>query len=115
MENKCSSPVLNSFSAWSPRPPFERSVRRMRLTVRVTPRSSADRIEGFGAGGDLRVRVTAAPADGQANDAVIKLLAKALGVPPRDVVLVAGAAARNKVFDVPLAQEAITQRLAPRL
>ena len=115
MENKCSSPVFNSFSAWSPRHPFERSVRRMRLTVRVTPRSSADRIDGFGADGVLRLRVTAAPADGQANDAVIKLLANALGVPPRDVALVAGATARNKVFEVPLTHEAITERLAPRL
>jgi len=83
----------------------------VRLTVRVTPRSAADRVEGFDAAGTLRVRVTAPPAEGAANAAVVKLLAKALGLPPRDVVLVSGATAREKVFDVPLDLRAVQARL----
>lgn len=87
----------------------------MRISVRVTPRSSADRIDGFDEAGVLRLRVTAAPADGQANEAVIRVLAKALGIPPRDVVLVGGASSRNKVFEVPLTREGLAERIAPHL
>jgi uncharacterized protein (TIGR00251 family) len=73
-----------------------------RLSVRVTPRSGRDAVEGFDAGGTLRVRVTAAPADGAANAAVAKLLARALDVPGRDILLVSGATARQKVFEIPI-------------
>ncbi|MCZ2108981.1 MAG: DUF167 family protein [Dehalococcoidia bacterium] len=83
-----------------------------RLHVHVTPRSSREAIEGFDAGGVLRVRVSAPPADGAANAAVAKLLAKALGLPGRDVVLVAGAAARQKTFEVALPGEEVRERLA---
>lgn len=86
----------------------------MRLAVRVTPRSTRDAVEGFDAEGTLRVRVTAAPADGAANAAVARLLAKALGLPSRDVVLVSGTTARQKLFDVPLDVAEIRRRLEAR-
>ena len=86
----------------------------MRLAVRVTPRSTRDAVEGFDDEGALRVRVTAAPADGAANAAVARLLAKALGLPGRDVVLVSGTTARQKLFDVPLDVAEIRRRLEPR-
>ena len=82
-----------------------------RLSVRVTPRAARDGIDGFDPEGVLRVRVTAPPADGQANAAVAKLLSRALSIPSRDVVLVSGAASRQKVFDLPLAQEQVLARL----
>jgi uncharacterized protein (TIGR00251 family) len=82
-----------------------------RLAVRVTPRASADRIDGFDPEGRLRVRVTAAPADGAANAAVAKLLAKTLGLPGRDVMLVSGATAREKLFEVPLDEGQLRERL----
>lgn len=85
----------------------------MRLAVRVTPRSSRDAVEGFDADGRLTVRVTAAPTDGEANAAVTRLLAKALSLPPRDVVLVSGASARLKVFEVPLDPDQLQSRLSP--
>ena len=68
----------------------------MLVALRVTPRSSRDAIEGADDEGAIRVRVTAAPADGAANEAVIKLLAKTLGVPKGAVTLVAGATSRHK-------------------
>ncbi len=77
------------------------------LRVRVTPRASRDAIAGFDDAGRLRIRVTAPPADGAANAAVTKLLAKALGLAPRDVVLVRGATSRDKVFEVPLTEAQI--------
>lgn len=82
-----------------------------RLAVRVTPRASRDAIEGFDADGVLRVRVTAPPADGAANAAVAKLLARALGIPPRDLVLVSGATARQKVFEVEADEGEVRRRL----
>jgi hypothetical protein len=73
-----------------------------RLRVRVTPRGGADRIDAIQtdeAGHSLvRVRVRAAPADGEANAAVIKLLARALGLPRSRLDLVAGATSRTKTI-----------------
>ena len=83
-----------------------------RLIVRVTPRAARDRIDGFGVDGELRLRVTAAPADGEANAAIVKLLARALGLPPRDIVLISGATARRKSFEVPLSEAEIAERIA---
>ncbi|MCB1411327.1 MAG: DUF167 domain-containing protein, partial [Rhodobacteraceae bacterium] len=46
----------------------------------------------------IRVYVTVVPEDGKANKAVIRLLAKALGVPKSSLTLIRGATARDKVF-----------------
>jgi uncharacterized protein len=46
------------------------------------------------------VRVTAAPVDGAANAAMIRLVAAAIGVPRTRVALVVGAASRRKVIEV---------------
>lgn len=83
-----------------------------RLTVRVIPRAARDRIDGFDAAGVLHLRVTAPPAGGEANAAVVKLLARALGLPARDVVLVSGATARRKTFEVALSEVDAANRLA---
>lgn len=70
-----------------------------RISVRLTPRGGRDAIEGW-EGDVLHVRVSAPPVDGKANDALVRLLAKALGVAPSRVTLVAGAQARVKVVEV---------------
>jgi len=69
------------------------------LHVRVQPRARRNEVVGW-QGPTLRVRVTAAPADGEANRAVTDLLADVFGVPPSSITLVRGAAARDKVFRV---------------
>jgi uncharacterized protein YggU (UPF0235/DUF167 family) len=82
----------------------------VRFAVRLTPRSSANRVDGV-IDGVLRLRVTAPAVDGQANIALLHLLADALGVAPRDVRLIAGAASRHKLVVVEGADpEAIVAR-----
>jgi hypothetical protein len=70
------------------------------LAVRVTPKGGRDAIEGIAELADgscvLKLRVRAAASEGEANAAVIRLLAGALGVPARDVSLVAGGRGRIK-------------------
>ena len=73
------------------------------LAVRLTPKGGRDSIDGIELLADgrsvLKARVRAAPSEGEANDALCRLLAKAVGVPPRDVALTAGATARIKRLD----------------
>ncbi len=70
------------------------------LTVRLTPKGGRETIDGTALLADgrciLKVRVRAAPSEGEANQALCRLIAKALGVPPRDVAIAAGATARIK-------------------
>ena len=65
------------------------------LLVRVRPRSAREGIVGVREGA-LLVGVAAPPVDGEANAAVARLLARALGVPPSGVQVLRGAASRGK-------------------
>jgi uncharacterized protein (TIGR00251 family) len=67
------------------------------LAVKVQPRASRDEI-GEPLGNELRIKVTAPPVDSAANEAVVKLLAKTLGVGRGSVELVRGQTSRHKVF-----------------
>lgn len=64
--------------------------------VRVAPRASRNAIKGV-EDGVLKVALTAAPVEGAANAALVKLLSKALGVSKSSVWIVRGEHARNKV------------------
>ena len=68
--------------------------------MRLTPKGGRDAIDGIEQLADgrsvLKARVRAAPSEGEANAALCRLIARALGVPPRDVTLTAGATARIK-------------------
>jgi len=70
------------------------------VVVRLTPRGGRDAVDGIEQRADgqcvLKARVRAAATEGDANDALIALLAHAAGVPRRDVELVSGASARIK-------------------
>ena len=69
-----------------------------RLAVRVSPGASADAVTLPPAGGAIAVRVTAPPEEGKANDAVLRLLARALQRPPSSLELVRGATGRTKLI-----------------
>lgn len=75
-----------------------------RLTVRVQPKASADRIEDWAeddAGRKfLKVRVRAVPEDGKANSAVQKLVANWLGLPKSAVRVVTGGKTRLKGLEI---------------
>lgn len=71
----------------------------VRFSVRVQPRSSRSGIDGVH-GDALRVRVNAPPVEGAANEAVVEVVAKALGVPRRSVSIVSGQGSRSKVVEV---------------
>jgi uncharacterized protein (TIGR00251 family) len=75
------------------------SAKGLRFLVRVQPRASRTEIAGVH-GGALKVRVTAPPVAGAANDAVVALIAVALGVPRSRVRIVSGPAARLKTVEV---------------
>ena len=64
------------------------------------------------AGASWRVRVAAATADGAANDAVIRLLSNALGVPRRAVAIASGATGRHEMVEIEGVAAAAIERLA---
>jgi hypothetical protein len=75
------------------------------LAVRVTPRSAKPGIGGWRTDADgrdeLEVRVAEAPADGAANEALIRLLAKALGISRSELAIISGATSRHKRVAIP--------------
>jgi uncharacterized protein (TIGR00251 family) len=95
--------------------PFTVAADGVRLAVRLTPKASSARIVGLiedGAGGvALKVAVTAAPEAGKANDALLALLAKTLGLKRRDLTLALGAADRRKLVHVQGDPAALTRHL----
>ena len=70
----------------------------MRIHVRVIPRSSKNLIEWEEGG--LKVRLTAPPVDGAANEALVALLAQCLAVHKRDIQIVRGTSGRNKIVEI---------------
>ena len=80
-----------------------------RLSVRIVPRASRDVVVGM-RGGALLVRVTAPPVDGAANEALIRVLARRLGVTKGAVSIASGKTSKLKVVVVQGLAEAETLR-----
>jgi uncharacterized protein (TIGR00251 family) len=72
------------------------SFSNVRFAVRLTPRSTVERVEDA-TDGVLKVRVMAPAVEGSANASLIRLLADELGIARRDVRIVAGASSRQKL------------------
>ena len=66
----------------------------------MTPRGGRDAIDGWTDDGILRVKVAAAPVTGKANEAVVRVIARAAGVPISRVRIVSGSSSRTKVIEV---------------
>ncbi len=71
----------------------------MKLHVLVKPNAREEKIEQVDET-TLNVRVKAAPVDGKANEAVIKLLAKQYAIPKSRIRLLSGAKGKHKVFEM---------------
>ncbi|MET3971096.1 MULTISPECIES: DUF167 domain-containing protein [Bradyrhizobium] len=84
--------------------PWRYSVAGISIALRVTPRGGRDDIDGIEQLADgrsvLKVRVRAIADGGEANKAVLVLLAKSLGVPKASVKLLSGATSRLKQIAV---------------
>jgi len=89
----------------------------MRLFVRLTPKSSVERIDGWDQDEKgrrfLKVRVRAAPIEGRANEALIAFLAKSLKLPKSRLSLVAGDTARLKQIEIDGLDEVELAELLP--
>ncbi len=69
----------------------------VRLAVRVQPRAKRTEVRGMRAG-ELVVAVTAPPADGAANAALVKCLAQRLAIAKSRIELVRGTRGRSKLL-----------------
>lgn len=71
----------------------------IRFEIRVQPRSSQNQI--IGAVGDaIKVKLTAPPVEGQANQSLIAFLADVFSVPKRNVSIIKGDTSRNKIVEI---------------
>jgi len=86
----------------------------LRLAVRLTPRGGRDAFDGFSEDETgrpvLKARVSAPPVDGAANAALVKLAAKALGLPRSAVRIASGETARLKILEIDGLDEAEVRR-----
>ncbi len=81
------------------------------IRLKVVPGSSRSAIAGW-LGERLKVRVAAPPEAGKANEAVRRLLAEALGVPPRQVAIIAGESTPEKTVRISgVSADHVAQRL----
>lgn len=81
------------------------------IKVKLLPRSSRNHIAGK-EGNRYKIKVTAPPVDGKANEALIKLLAKNLGIPGRDIEILSGHTSRLKTIRI---QDLSTGDISDRL
>jgi uncharacterized protein (TIGR00251 family) len=70
------------------------------LAIRVTPRASHNEIVEILADGTIKIRLTAPPVEGKANQALIEFLSGVLGVPSARIEIVAGSTGRDKLVSV---------------
>jgi len=81
----------------------------MRLIIHLTPKASHNKIEGWDLDAKnqqiLRVRVTAIPEDGKANEALIKLLSKTLHISQSRISLIRGSTSRVKHLEIDMVEK----------
>lgn len=82
------------------------------LSIRVQPRASRNAIVGW-EGEALKVRLTAPPVEGEANEACLDFLAKLLDLAPSRLAIIQGARSRNKVIRITgLTQDEVRAKLS---
>jgi len=84
----------------------------MILSVHLIPNASRNEIAGW-TDGALKIRVTAPPIEGRANDALIHFLADALDLAPSEVEIEKGATSKYKRIKIPMTEEDVKHLLIP--
>lgn len=99
----------------APASPFQAVAEGVRVHVRLSPRAARTACAGLVADPAgavaLKIAVPAPPADGQANAALIRFLAREWRLPRRAFTLIAGASGRRKTLLVAGAAEPLMARL----
>ncbi len=72
----------------------------MKIKIRVLPRSSKNEVVGEMADGVLKVKLTAPPVDGKANESLINLLSEHFKKPKSKIKIAAGATSKNKTVEI---------------
>lgn len=86
------------------------------LAIRVTPRASQNEIVEILSDGTVRIRLTAPPTEGKANQALIEFLAEVLDIAPSKIEIVAGTTGRDKLVSIlDLDAETVHQRILQHL
>jgi hypothetical protein len=67
--------------------------------LRVKPRAQRDRLK-IGSSGELILELHAPPVEGEANEACVKFVARAAGVPKSNVTILAGQQSRRKLLKI---------------
>jgi hypothetical protein len=80
------------------------------LVVRIQPRASKNEIIPM-EGGALKIRLTAPPVDGAANEALVRFLSEVLGIAKTRVEIVSGQTSREKRIRIGGMSEAEVRRL----
>ncbi len=82
------------------------------MAVRITPRMAKNEISEILDDGTVKIRLTAPPVDGKANQALIEFLAKTLNVPPSSIEIIAGQTSRDKLISImSLNSDQVQQRI----
>jgi len=71
----------------------------MRIYIKVTPRSSKNEVIRISEG-EYKVRITAPPVDGKANEALIEILSDYFKVAKSNITIVGGKSAKTKMVDI---------------
>jgi len=80
-------------------PPVDEVPGGVRLTIHAQPRAALNQVVGLH-GHAVKVRLTAPPIDGAANQALVRLLSTVLGGGPVSKKIIAGGAARRKIVEI---------------
>ncbi|PIR04559.1 MAG: hypothetical protein COV59_00335 [Candidatus Magasanikbacteria bacterium CG11_big_fil_rev_8_21_14_0_20_39_34] len=72
----------------------------MKISVKVIPKSSQNKIIGNIKDGSIKVKLTAPPVDGAANKALIVFLSKELKIPKSKIQILKGEGSKNKILSL---------------
>jgi uncharacterized protein (TIGR00251 family) len=79
---------------------FQHGTSGAAIAVKVTPRAKKNELTGVTEDGTVKIKVTAPPVDGQANQALVKFLAEFFDIPQSNVEIIAGQTSRDKLIAI---------------